>query len=194
MGGLFIFNTHSSEKASFQNVFLYKINDSVYSMNDIKLIKQQLTSLSCIYEESLLSKVYSDVIQIPNKSPVFEFKDYSIVKYTKRQMEVFKKFISYSKLFSYAESHKVEVQDSVVKAFYLASRQSNCKVSIFESSKKFKKSFHDVMKVEIFLRSRFLPSNTSDKGTSSKDIDLSIKSTKSLLRTIDKQILEEVYW
>jgi hypothetical protein len=197
LGGLFIFSAYSKDKEiSFQNVFLYKINESVYSMQDLLQINKELTSLKCIYEDSVLAETFKEIIEISSASEIFAFKDYTKEKYSKNQLKVYQRFISYSKLFSYVESHKVAVQESVVKAFYLASKKMNCSDSIFASSTEFTKSFNDTMRLEIFLRTRFVPETRGSKlkDNAKKDFELAISGIKTLLKTINKQIPDEVYW
>ena len=201
LGGFFIFNGNISanttdKKISFQNVFLYKINDSVYSMQDLIKINKELNSLKCLYEDSILTEVFKEIVIIPGSSKVFAFKDYTKVKYSKKQIDTYQQFILYSKLYSYVESHKVSIKQAVVKAFYLASRKMNCSDNIFLSSTKFTKSFNEIMRLEIFLRTRFIPEargNKRNKNTK-KDFALAVSGIKTLLKTINKQISEEVYW
>jgi hypothetical protein len=195
LGGLFIFNTNTiAKEKSFQNVFLYKINDSVYSMQDIVNINSELKSLKCIYEDSILTAVYKDILKVPTGSNLFEIKDYTKEKYSNKQLKIFKNFISYSKLFTYVKSHKIIVKKSVVKAFYLASRKLNCPSNIFSSSTKFTDSFLEVMRLEIFLRTRFIPDARGKNKNTEKDFKFAVSGIKTLLKTINKQILEEVYW
>ena len=85
LGGFFIFNGNISanttdKKISFQNVFLYKINDSVYSIQDLIKINKELNSLKCLYEDSVLTEVFKEIVIIPGSSKVFAFKDYTKVK------------------------------------------------------------------------------------------------------------------
>ncbi len=49
------------------------------------------------------------------------------------------------------------------------------------------------MELEIFVRSRFLPSESQGKSTS-EDIKKAIISAKDLVKSINKQIEQEVYW
>lgn len=197
-GGLFILNMNKlfaaeKEEILYQDVFLYKVVDEVYSLKDINKTYNNIKTLECIYPDSLIIAVYSDLIKNGKEKEIYIKKDYSESKYTELQKTVFKQFISFSKLEHYTRSHKIRVKTGLVKAFYLASNQLKCAAEVFQSKDKFNESFETLMKVELFLRSRFLPEEKEQVKTK-KDIEQAILGIKSLLKTIESQITEEVYW
>lgn len=195
MGGLFftLFTHQLTAKTLYKDAFIYKVSDEVYSLKDLQIMADNLKSLNCYYKDSLLTKVFEDIYTEGKNPKLYQVKDYTKTPYTSAQKEIFKKMVLFHKLKFYSDSHKISVKPSVIKAFYLASRQIGCSGSIFLSSSEFTKNFESMMKMELFLRSRYLPEEKSGKNTNADNLQ-AVKSIKTLLNSIDKQVSEETYW
>lgn len=194
LGGLFFsMNSKTMSATLYSDAFIYKISDQVYSLKDLEAVANNLIALKCYYQDSLLIKVFEDVYQLGKQKELFEIKDYTKVAYSPKQKELFKKLLQFHKLKYYSDSHKVTVQKSIIKAFYMASRQLKCPQSIFEETSSFSPEFNNIMKVEIFLRSRYLPEEKNGKNTNA-DVTQAVLGIKTLLNSVDKQITEETYW
>lgn len=198
-GGLFLFQmsvagTTVSAKRIYSDVFVYKVSDTVYSLKDLNQLQMNLTALNCYYPESILVKFFKTLILKGKESSIFVVKDYTQSNYSPHQREYFKKAIEYHKLKFYSDSHKVSVNKSIVESFDKASRQTKCSREIFNlKNQSFTSSFEEVMKMEIFLRSRYLPEKLDAKNPE-KDIKQALVGIKNLLNSIDKQVSEEVFW
>lgn len=186
-------NSKTMSATLYSDAFIYKISDQVYSLKDLEAVANNLIALKCYYQDSLLIKVFEDVYQLGKQKELFEIKDYTKVAYSPKQKELFKKLLQFHKLKYYSDSHKVTVQKSIIKAFYMASRQLKCPQSIFEETSSFSPEFNNIMKVEIFLRSRYLPEEKNGKNTNA-DVTQAVLGIKTLLNSVDKQITEETYW
>lgn len=196
MGGLFLFLSLSAftqegtRTLIHQDVFVFKVNDQVYSLEDLKQLGSDFSTLNCLYEDSLLTKSFEKIISINQDQTNFKVSKNDF-KFTESQKKNFRVFIHFAKLVNYMRSQKVRVKKGLVKAFYLASNELKCPKSIFKSSKQFTKNFEQIMKAELFLRSRFLP---DEKSKTKKDENEAVKAGKALVETVDKQIQEEVFW
>lgn len=195
IGGLFFtfLTNQANAKTLYKDAFIYKVSDEVYSLKDLQIMADNLNSLNCYYKDSLLTKVFKGIYTKGSSPKLYVVKDYTKTPYSESQKEIFKKMVLFHKLKFYSDSHKVNVKPSVIKAFYLASRQLGCSGSIFISSSEFTKNFESMMKMELFLRSRYLPEEKSGKNTEADNAQ-AVKSIKTLLTSIDKQISEETYW
>lgn len=196
LGGLFftqISNTFAESTKVFSDAFIYKISDQVYSIKDLQKVNKNFKTLKCYYSQSLLLKVFDDLIVMGKSKNLFNVKDYTKTPYSKKQIEYFEKSLKLFKLKYYSDSHKTPVKKEVVKAFYLASKQLSCDKSVFEGTSEFRSDFNDLMRMEIFLRSRYLPEEKSGKKTKS-DINQAVLGIKTLLNSIDKQVSEETFW
>lgn len=194
VGGLFLFlvTTSFAEKV-YSDVFIYKISDTVYSLNDLKENHKNLVSLNCYYPDSLLVKIFSNMIALGKNKSIFEIKDYTKSNYSKVQKQYFKSAITYHKLKFYGQAHKTPLKKEIARAFFMASRKLKCSKKIFDENKNFLSSFEEVMRIEVFLRSRYLPEQRDGKKIKS-DVDQAIDGIENLLGSIDKQISEEVFW
>lgn len=196
LGGLFFIPTLSTSaetKVLFSDVFVYKISDQVYSLRDLEQMNRNFNILKCYYPNSLLLKVFKELVEMGNMTGIFDIKDYTKSAYSKNQIKYFEKSIKLYKLKYYSDSHKTSVKKDVVKAFYMASRKLTCTKKIFISSSEFSPLFNDIMKMEIFLRSRYLPEERSGKKNKAEIIQ-AIVGIKTLLNSINKQVGEETYW
>lgn len=193
-GGLFLlFNTNTYSRKIFSDVFIYKISNNVYSLNDLRQTQENLVALSCYYPQSLVTRVFRDLITKGKNKSIFEVKDYTKTPYSKEQKSYFKSIIAYHKLKFYSDAHKTAIQKQIAKAFYMASRQLKCPIDIFSEDKNFLPGFEEVMRIELFLRSRYLPEEKDSKKVEA-DFKQAISGIKNLMDSIDKQVTEEVFW
>lgn len=190
LGGFFLFSTVPQVKANtvLADKFVFKVANEVFTVKNLKTYFDQLQNLKCIYPETLLARVFDkEFSQDSNKwyfvSP----------KFNQGQQVYFNTVISFSKLLVYSKSHNVTVKKSLKKYFYLSAKNLKCGFSAFETSRELKPQFEEILRLEIFMRSRFLPTEQAGKSTKA-DIVKAVKSAKDLINSIDKQIDQEVYW
>jgi hypothetical protein len=196
IGGLFLLSSIHQSKAqqvTFADAFVFKISEQIISLNDLSHQIKTLKTLECYYPKSLLTQVFKQLIKDGEDSTLYKIQDYTKVDYSKAQKDFFQSSILFYKLKIYSESHKTQVPRELTRAFYMASRQLNCGVNIFDEGQEFTKEFYEVMKLELFLRTRYLPDENTSKKTK-QDIDESIASINNFIGSIDKQISEETYW
>lgn len=189
LGGLFfVISMSAHAKKILSDVFVFKIANEVYSLRDLKSHYQGMLNLNCVYPDSLLYMIFKQEFSKESKKNFVYSK-----KFTSSQKLYFNSVLTFYKLLIYSKSYEINIKDSLERYFYLSSRQNNCSEEMFNGKKKFTSEFKEIMSLEIFIRSRFLPTEIQGKSTP-VDIQKAVKSAKDLVKSIDKQISEEVYW
>ncbi len=189
MGGFLFFQNLYADTAKvpkkpfYADVFLFRIVDTVYSLNESKAIYQDLKILKCIYPESLLKDVFKGVISSGADKKLFKVKDYTKKRYSRDQIFFFKRLIRFAKLKSYIQSHKVNLNSNLDNLFYQSALKNKCSLSVFGPKKKFESKFLQLVRMEIFLRSRYV----LDEKKLAKD-QTAAQGVKSLIKSIENQI------
>ncbi len=191
IGGLYFLNsidiTQAKETILMDKV-AFKVATEVFTINDLKNYSESMNTMKCIYPSSLLIQVFKkEFFSYPKH--VLDIKK----SYTGQQKAYLNSVIKFGKLLVYSRSYEVNMKSSLETYFYHSAKKNNCKLMIFDREKKFTPIFKELMELEIFVRSRFLPSESQGKSTS-EDIKKAIISAKDLVKSINKQIEQEVYW
>ncbi len=168
--------------------FVFKLSNEVFSLNDLAEYKKQMINLSCIYPESLLYQIFQEHF-------LSETKDIFVIqnKFNKQQKKYFLGLRSFGKLLVYSKSYDVTIKEELTKYLYLSAKSQKCDMSAFNKKKKFTNFFKDLIHLEIFLRARFLPSENEGKTTAT-DVKKAVTGVRNLIRSIEPQVEEEVYW
>jgi hypothetical protein len=182
-----IFASVSSD-VSFQDKYAFKVSKEVFSLQDLNNYFFELNNLKCYYPDSLLAKIFKDEMKLENK----KFLRYT-ESFSKLQKMYFIKLIDFSKLLLYSRSHDVKVNSALVKYFYTTARKKKCNLKSFSSSTKFHPKTKELIRLEVFARSRFLPTEKSGNVTPD-EYKKAIGSARALIMSITRQIDEEVYW
>jgi hypothetical protein len=192
MGGFFLLNFQGQAEVINQDRMIFKVARSVYSQNDLLQKFTDIGNLSCLYPDSLLRKIFLKEFQ---KSDLQQtFRRLNSTKLSDEQKKYFLNLIPFMKLFIYAKSQSVVVNPSISKYFILSAKKNSCsQATSFNSDNSLKPGLAEMLRLEIFVRSRFLPSEKSGK-TNDQDISKAIIAAKNLMKSIDRQIEEEVYW
>lgn len=181
-------NSSALSAESIKDKFVFKIGGEVFAVSDFKEYNRIQKKLKCIYPESLLIGVFnSEFKTIKKKSLVIN------EKFTSHQKEVFLKMRSFFKLLVYLKSHDIVLNEQLTKYFFLSAKQGNCGLDVFDEKKEFTPKFKQLMHMEVFMRKRFLPSEAQGKSTP-QDFKKAIEGVQALLKSIDPQVDEEVYW
>lgn len=191
VNNLFAAKLFAAPKLILQDAFVFRVINEVVSLNDMQRDYKLLQDLKCYYPESVLVIIFenlrknADSINFNSLTP-------KQLTYDKSQKEFFAQVIKFYKLKAYISSHQVVVAPALVGGLYTVAKRSGCRLNGFESSDKLQENFEQLLKMEIFLRSRFLP---DEKGPPSKERLVKIKSSARLfLESVSKQITEEVFW
>jgi hypothetical protein len=186
--GISSFSAKTKSETFLTDKFVFKVANEVFTVNNLKAYYNSLQNLKCIYPETLLYNVFKSEFNLANNKWYFVSPEFN-----EEQKQYFNSIIKFGKLLVYSRSYDVVVKKSLKKYFYLSATKLKCDLSAFERNKDLTPSFNEILRLEIFMRSRFLPTERQGKSTKS-DIEKAVKSSKDLIKSIDKQIDQEVYW
>jgi hypothetical protein len=178
----------SKENVLIKDKVVFKAATEVFTLSELKSYFQSFQDMSCFYPDSLLTKIFS----IELKDTKVANLDYSDV-FTVNQKVYFVKILKFAKLLVYSRSHDVVLNNALNRYFYSIAKSKQCYAGSFDENKEFNFFAKELMKLEIFMRSRFLPEEKSGKVTS-KEYLKAVNGARALIKSLDKQIDEEVYW
>lgn len=187
LGG-FIYSNLAPAKIIDRDKMVFKVARSVFTLNNLKQIHEDIHNLKCMYDESLLSIIFEKQF----KSQNLKYLNYREV-FSKEDKSIYKGLMDFSKLLVYSRSQNIVVNPNIVKYFYLMAQKNNCSLKVFDKDKMFMTRFKEIVELEVFVRSRFLPAEESAKTTKA-DINKAVLASKTLLKSISRQIDQEVYW
>lgn len=179
-------STFSKEKLVDQDAFIFRVMDNVVSFKELQQDYILIQNLKCFYPESLLIVLFDKLVKDAEKLNISALTAKN-VNFGSGQKELFQEFIKFYKLHSYVESHSVVLSPDLVTSLYAMAKKQKCEISGFENSKKFVPRMEQILKMEVFIRSRFLTSN----GSNAKKIR---QSVQLFLESVSKQVTEEVFW
>lgn len=185
-GGLFVSRSHS--EVVLRDAVVFKVVRKVFSLNDLKSYFDEINNLKCIYPDSILIKIFNEEFD-PDNLKFFKFQK----PFSSEQKEYFSSLLDFAKLLTYSEAQTVVVKPTIVKYLYLGAKNSGCSLKSFQKDGQLKDRLAEIIRFEVFARSRFLPSEKSGVVTKD-DIDKAIISAKNLLKSISRQVDDEVYW
>lgn len=197
-GGFFLSQFISSPVAHSQvkremvseDRMIFKVARSVYSQNDLLKIYTGINDLLCLYPDSLLQKIFKLEFHAKNRDFFQPSSDLNILP---SQKAYFLRIIPFMKLLTYSKSQSVVVNPSLSKYFYLSAKKNSCSTLGFKPDKTLRPYLAEILRLEVFVRSRFLPAEKSGKSNKD-DIKKAIIAAKNLMKSIGRQIEEEVYW
>ncbi|MCO4754608.1 MAG: hypothetical protein KC478_08995 [Bacteriovoracaceae bacterium] len=182
----FASNGHAA-KVIFSDLFIFRVNNSVYSLDRLHTYEKFLEDLNCFYPDSIVVKNYSGLLKTP--------KDYFVPAIYKKKkdsrefLETTFSFLGLVKMIRYASSQSVSVSSELPKALILSAKKNKCVLRGFED-KGLKDEMANLVLLEVFLRSRFM--SKQDNGLSSKQITSILKNISSLEDSVKNQIDHEL--
>jgi hypothetical protein len=190
VGGLFVFCLPCLAKVILKDIFIYRVNDQVFTLSDIKNRTSEFAVLSCLYQDSLLIRSFPLLTKV--ESSDLESIDMELKKVSDRVALIFQQAVLVSKLNQYVETHNVYISKKLKTAFYRASRKECNDIDIFKDPNSFTKTFKKMITSELFLRKRFL--GEKKRSLKAEDSQKAILLIKDLLNIIEKQVDSELYW
>jgi len=187
VGGFFL-QSSSEAETILKDKFVFKINSEVFSILDLKEYNDQLENLFCVYTDSILYQIFKNDFKA-NKSVIFDIhKEFSVT-----QKQYFSKLKTFAKGLVYKRNYDVLVNSYLKNYFKLSLKKNKCSSSVLLESKEFNSKFYELIEYEIFLRSRFLPTDKQGKTTPG-DYSRAVEGATNLLKSIDSQIEAEIFW
>jgi hypothetical protein len=164
------------------------VSKKVFSLEDLSEYFFELNNLKCYYPDSLLVKIFKKEIESKNQKFLVHTDSFSDF-----QKAYLIELIDFAKLLIYSRSHDVRVNSALVKYFYTTANRVKCSMKSFNSSTKFNLRSTELVRLEVFVRSRFLPTEKSGKVTP-EEYKKAVSAARGLILSISRQIDEEVYW
>lgn len=176
----------AKERLVEQDSFMFKILSDVVSFKEIQADYVLLNDLKCFYPESFLYVMFEDLMK-QSSNLKLESLQSNEINYSEDQIGLFKKYVNFYKLRSYVDSLSVVVSPDLVTGFYAMAKKSKCRLAGFKNTKTLTDRLEQIVKIEIFVRSRFI--------SQTEELTLKIKQSANLfLESVSKQITEEVFW
>jgi hypothetical protein len=171
-----------------QDKLVFKLAQEVFTVHDLKKYFKGMEQLKCIYADSLLLQVFSKQFNQKHQSK------YSVEKeYSESKKKYFKELLKFGKILVYSRSYDVHVAPEIQNTFYLSANTLGCGTMMFDAQKKFLPYFSELVRLEIFVRSRSL-SGKKFRTVSKDELTKAISSVQSILKSIDNQIDQVLYW
>ena len=173
-----------------KDVMVMRIAQTVFTLDELKNFYHQVRQLKCYYPETLLYRLFEKEFSA-DKKELFNYEQ----DFSAEQKAYFKNLLNFGKLYVYSKSQNVVLSDSLPKILYFSAKKNKCteiKTS-FESATKLNYFFKEILKMEVFVRSRFLVVENAT-APNAEDIALALKSAWNLIKSIEKQIDGEAYW
>ena len=100
IGGFLSPNGIANNQTILKDKMIFKVARSVFSLNDLNTYFNEVNNLSCVYEDSLLIKIFKKEFS-HDKKKYFLFREGTL---TKAHKDYFLSLINFSKLLIYSKS------------------------------------------------------------------------------------------
>jgi len=189
MAALVLFGSGAiANKVVFSDLFVFRMDNSVYSLDTLQTYHSFLKDFKCFYPESIVVAAFSELLNI--EKDYFDISHFKTETHNSHHQLVTQKFITVLKLNKYASLQGVSVSSSLPNAMKLSAKKNKCSLNGF-SAKGFKKELADIVLLEVFLRSRFMP-KTGEKLTSDQAKSV-LKNISSLAESVRSQVDHELF-
>lgn len=169
--------------------FLFKVVDKTVSVRDLHFYLRNFKALDCSYPDSITYNYFG-------KNFIKDWQNFltklpegtrEISKYLYEKEEFLKKLRLFFKLIRYSSDQRAEITPELNALMIEAMKVNKCSQDIFYKDR-LKTTFYQVLKVELYLKSRY-GSQLSDSRNAS-----SVKSSIDLfMESLDKQFHHEFY-
>lgn len=185
---IFIGNGASAKNVVFSDLFIFRMNNSVYSLDTLETYHTYLKDLKCFYPESIVVTAFPDLLSI--RKGYFDINTYKENSSSSEYVRLTQMFITVLKMAKYASSQGVSVSSELPKAMKLSAQKNSCSLRGFDS-KGLKDEMADIVLLEVFLRSRFMP-KTSQELTKEQTRSV-LKNIFSLSESVRSQVDHELF-
>ncbi len=186
--------TNASEKIIKKDKFIFKISNEVYNVQDIINYNSYLEFMHCIEpSQFLINSVYLPWF----KTTLSKLTSYKNEKaFTPEEKKYYIKIIPFFKMLIYKNTYDLVIKDDLISAMEMQAKKHSCYKHL-DKNIEFKLSKNDIflnlMKLELFLRSRFWNSARVSE-TRKEDLKKASASVLELTKSVSKQIVHLLYW
>jgi hypothetical protein len=180
-----------SETILVSDRLVLKIVDQVYSLQDFKYQSRNLSTLKCVFSDSVIVSYFTPDFIAEFRDFVGNYpKTYSeLEKYYDKKDKLLKKIRYFFKGIKYSEDQKLVVSDEVETLVRESTKINKCDSEILKTNG-LKSNFVSLLRLELYLRSRYLAGDLSSKK---KDFGLLKSSIDLFIDSLDKQFSHEYF-
>ncbi|MDP7319891.1 MAG: hypothetical protein QF441_04750 [Bacteriovoracaceae bacterium] len=180
----------AQSEVNINDKFVFKVSQEVYSVTELKGYFVSMRQFHCVYNDSLVWKVFSGMFLSKNE-PYLSYEKGK--NFSDNQKKYFESLLKFGKLLVYTESQNIKSIDEISRYLIFKAKKTKCAQDIFQTEHKLHKYYLEILKMEKFLRKRFLPAENFE-SVAQRDMLKAVSSARNLIDSIDKQVSEEVYW
>lgn len=177
-----------------QDRYFFKIINTVISQKDLSYLERNLKVLKCVFETPVLTDLFSSELvknlshfltQLPSSHKIDDQKVRDKLKSHEKMM---KKLRMLFKLLLYVKNQSILIRPQMIQLVRSTIKENKCSEDVFYK-KSLKTNFLELLKLEIYLKSRY--------GTQMKkndEIDVTKASLSTFVESLDKQYSHEYFW
>lgn len=167
--------------------YLFRLSDKVVGLHDLEEAQQDLSSLQCIFPDSLVGAYTGDAFRNKLKATIVILSQSEKPLSQDNNSIIFLSSVrSLWKLFVYVESQDVNLNQDLENQIM---REKGCPHT--SSRGKMRDSFRRWLRVEVYLRSRYAPTGI---GRTTEWLSKRQQSITQFVDSLDKQLPHENFW
>jgi hypothetical protein len=167
----------------YQDALILKVVDKIYSVQDLKKIYQNYLNLKCFFEDEKIGQLASLQNGISEQH-------FSINKNLSAEQKLnYNKLKILVKLLTYVEAQNISIDQKIISSLFESYQALECSPQFIDvnNNKKVNKIFEQLLKLHIFLKSRYQAANQNSDTKELSGLSLFVDS-------IDKQLSDSFYW
>lgn len=178
----------AKEKVVLKDVYLFKVLNTPKTYQDIRSGGKLLESFNCLYKDSFLIKIFKTLLKEQKRSSFFKQMPNNL-NLSQKDKKLIQRFIRFYKFLSYVDSYVVPVDKTLPRGLYLMGLNKKCSLVGFKTPQAFTENFSQIVKAEVFLRTRFAEKRKGKVQT--KNL---IESADVFVDSVSKQISEVFFF
>jgi hypothetical protein len=170
---------------------ILKIGDQVYSLSDMKYQVRNLKALDCIYDGGVIVRYFGKefIRQLDEFVNDYPESPQNRESYFKNKEPLLKQVRLLFKGIKYAEDQKLMLTETVEGLIRESASLNKCDSSVLKENS-LKANFISLLRLELYLRSRYSSTNMKSKAENYKILN---ESMNLFIESIDKQLPHEFF-
>jgi hypothetical protein len=170
---------------------ILKIGDQVYSLSDMKYQVRNLKALHCIYDGGVIVRYFGKefIRQLDEFVNDYPESPQNRESYFKNKEPLLKQVRLLFKGIKYAEDQKLMLTETVEGLIRESASLNKCDSSVLKENS-LKANFISLLRLELYLRSRYSSTNMKSKAENYKILN---ESMNLFIESIDKQLPHEFF-
>lgn len=167
----------------YEDALILKVVDKIYSVQDLKKVYRNYQNLKCFFDDEKIGELAALQTKIPDTH-------FSISKNLSPEQKVnYNKLKILIKLLTYVESQNISIDQKIISSLFDSYKALECSPEFIDenNNKKLNSVFEKLVKLHIFLKSRY---QVSSQNSDSKELS----GLSLFVDSIDKQLSDSFYW